>query len=467
MHLRRATFWFTAIWMTCCCGMARCEVPPPDEFASGRSSVVFSVGGAYRDITPEHAMPNYNGDRLEPDKNATPLRVQAIVLDDGKTRVAVLSVDCTFLGRMEVGRIRDALRQRFGLAPEHVCIAATHTHASPATTASFLTGALPEPAYIDLLVEKSREAIEQAMSRLQPARVVAASIDAPPIGFCRRRIDPNGQVYMTGSEPKSDSPLPAENPIDERMQYAVFEDMARRPLAIAFNVACHNNMVSRVFSADMFGRAGDELRAKLGDVATVMLAAPCGDVFHRNPGGKSTYANDRLTGRAIADTILASYKSQPRMDGGPIVVRSVVRQIPDRPYDAAEFVYDNGRGSDLRAHEHFRRRYAPEEVAVREKGDSQCDVEFQAIAFGEVAIVTNPAELFSIYGVKVKQASPFEVTFVSSLTNGYCGYVPTVEAFRHGGYETYRTVYTSRLAKDAGDRILQESIDLLRAVHEN
>jgi hypothetical protein len=57
------------------------------------------------------------------------------------------------------------------------------------------------------------------------------------------------------------------------------------------------------------------------------------------------------------------------------------------------------------------------------------------------------------------------VTFVASLTNGYCGYVPTMEAFQHGGYETYRTVHTSRLAKDAGERILRESIDLLRTVH--
>jgi hypothetical protein len=467
MHVARVTFCFAAVWMACCSGMARCEGPPPGKSANGSSSVVFSVGGAYRDITPERAMPNYNGDRLEPDKGATPLCVQAVVLDDGMARVAVLSVDCTFLGRTEIGRIREALRQRFGLAPEHICIAATHTHAAPATTASFLTGELPEPAYVNLLIEKSQEAVEQSISGLQPARVVAASIDAPPIGFCRRRVDPNGQVYMTGSEPKSDSPLPAENPIDERMQYVVFEDMAGRPLAVACNVACHNNMVSRVFSADMFGRAGDELRAKLGDVATVILAAPCGDVSPRKPDGRSTYASDRLAGRAIADTIFTSYKSQPRTCGGPIVVQSVVRQIPDRPYDAAEFIYDNGRGLDAGAREHFRRRYVPEEVAVREKGATQCDVELQVIAFGEVAIVTNPAELFSIYGVKIKQASPFKVTFVSSLTNGYCGYVPTVDAFAHGGYETYRTVYTSRLAKDAGDRILQESIDLLHAAQRN
>ena len=129
-------------------------------------------------------------------------------------------------------------------------------------------------------------------------------------------------------------------------------------------------------------------------------------------------------------------------------------------------MYDNGRGSSAAARESFEHRYGPEKTAVRERGDTTCDVEIQAIAFGDIAIVTNPAELFSIYSVKIKEASPFRVTFVSELSNGYCGYVPTPDAFPHGGYETYRTVYTARLAKDGGDRIMQESIDLLRKTHE-
>jgi hypothetical protein len=270
---------------------------------------------------------------------------------------------------------------------------------------------------------------------------------------------------MTGTEPKSASPMAAENPIDRRMQYAVFENFEGRPLAAALNFACHNNMVSQVFSADMFGRAGDELRSRLGDIATVLLAAPCGDVGFRKLGGQRTFPDDRAAGRAIAEAILSSYASRARTEGGRIKVRSVVRQFADRPYDPAEFVYDNGRGSSAAAHERFQHRYAPEEAAVRRNGTTQCDVEFQAIVFGDVAFITNPAELFSIYGIKIKEASPYNVTFVASLTNGYCGYVPTIEAFQHGGYETYRTVYTSRLSKNSGDLILRESIALLSAVH--
>jgi hypothetical protein len=410
-------------------------------------------------------MPNYNGEHLERDENATPLRIHAIVLSDGTTRAAIISVDCTFLGRVEVTRMRGVLQQRVGLKPDHVCIAATHTHAAPATTASFLAGELPDPRYIELLVSRTAEVVEQALSRLEPAHVVAASIDAPPIGVCRRRVGPNGQVYMTGTEPKSASPLAAENPIDRRMQYVVFENVEGRPLAAALNFACHNNMVSQVFSADMFGRAGDELRSKLGDIATVLLAAPCGDVGFRKPGGQRTYPDDRAAGRAIAEAILSSYDARARKEGGRIKVRSVVRQFADRPCDPAEFVYDNGRGSSAAAHERFQHRYAPEEAAVRRNGTTQCDVEFQAIAFGDVAFISNPAELFSVYGIKIKEASPYQVTFVASLTNGYCGYVPTMEAFEHGGYETYRTVYTSRLRKNSGDLILRESIALLSAVH--
>ena len=53
------------------------------------------------------------------------------------------------------------------------------------------------------------------------------------------------------------------------------------------------------------------------------------------------------------------------------------------------------------------------------------------------------------------------MTLVSELTNGYCGYVPIEEAFAQRGYETHRTVYTSRLAKDGGRRIAEASVEML------
>jgi hypothetical protein len=53
------------------------------------------------------------------------------------------------------------------------------------------------------------------------------------------------------------------------------------------------------------------------------------------------------------------------------------------------------------------------------------------------------------------------VTLISELTNGYCGYVPTEKGFEEQGYEAHRTVYTSRLEKEGGRRIVEASMRTL------
>jgi hypothetical protein len=90
-------------------------------------------------------------------------------------------------------------------------------------------------------------------------------------------------------------------------------------------------------------------------------------------------------------------------------------------------------------------------------------VEIAALALGDAAIVSNPAELFVEFGMEIRRRSPFHTTLVAELANGYCGYVPTKAAFERGGYETHRTVYTSRLVKDAGQRIVDASLARLWA----
>ena len=83
------------------------------------------------------------------------------------------------------------------------------------------------------------------------------------------------------------------------------------------------------------------------------------------------------------------------------------------------------------------------------------------ISFGDVAIVTNPAELFVEFGIEIKDRSPFDVTLVAELSNGYCGYVGPEHAFDQQGYEVHRSVYTCRLAKESGRRITDTSVQML------
>ena len=95
------------------------------------------------------------------------------------------------------------------------------------------------------------------------------------------------------------------------------------------------------------------------------------------------------------------------------------------------------------------------------RGATVCPVEIQALSFGDTVLCTNPAELFVVFGIEIRKRSPFRVTLVSELTNGYCGYVGTEEAFDQQGYETHRTVYTCRLAKTAGRQLTETSVAML------
>ena len=89
------------------------------------------------------------------------------------------------------------------------------------------------------------------------------------------------------------------------------------------------------------------------------------------------------------------------------------------------------------------------------------EIEIQVITLGDVAIVAFPVELFSDFGRRVKAESPFPDTFIATLANGWHGYAPTLEAFARGGYEP-RFAYPSRLAPEAGERMTEAALELLR-----
>jgi hypothetical protein len=63
-------------------------------------------------------------------------------------------------------------------------------------------------------------------------------------------------------------------------------------------------------------------------------------------------------------------------------------------------------------------------------------LEIQALRLGPAALLGIPAEVFAQIGLDVEGGSPFPLTAVVELANGWEGYLPTREAFAEGGYET-------------------------------
>jgi len=179
------------------------------------------VGVARRDITPDLAAfdswTDHDGNsRFEPDQGDTwvdrngngdfdfvwlggfhsnrpaqgvndPLWTRALAFRHHDVTVVLVSIDCVGLTHERFIKLRRSIdHARHGIT--HILCSSTHTHNSPDTMGIWsyrpVFGRFDE-GYVDLILDRTREAILEAVASLQPADTVIASerIEAP--GFVR------------------------------------------------------------------------------------------------------------------------------------------------------------------------------------------------------------------------------------------------------------------------------------------
>lgn len=99
-----------------------------------------------------------------------PLWARCMVIDDGKTRVAMVALDIIGLGHNEVIKIRERLAAQAGIT--YAIITSTHVHEGPDTIGLwgenyFSSGVNPD--YMETVRRRTVQAIETAAANLRPA----------------------------------------------------------------------------------------------------------------------------------------------------------------------------------------------------------------------------------------------------------------------------------------------------------
>jgi hypothetical protein len=104
-----------------------------------------------------------------------PIWARAMVIDDGKSRVAIMSLDIIGFGNDDVIRVRKILKPAAGIT--YAMIGSTHVHEAPDMLGIWGPGDYKSglnPAYSTMVIEKAAQAIEQAVASLRPAHLVFA-----------------------------------------------------------------------------------------------------------------------------------------------------------------------------------------------------------------------------------------------------------------------------------------------------
>ena len=88
--------------------------------------------------------------------------------------------------------------------------------------------------------------------------------------------------------------------------------------------------------------------------------------------------------------------------------------------------------------------------------------EIHIIKFGDIAIATNPFELFLNYGNKIRARSKAKQTFLIQLSCGADGYLPTEKAEKGSHYSAY--VSSGSTGHEGGDLLVRETLERINSM---
>ncbi len=385
-----------------------------------------------------------------------PLYAKALVLDNGATQVALVTVDVLGLPRTFVATTRTVIAAQSDIPAANVLIACSHTHAGPATL--YLQGCGEvDPVYLRALQERIVNVTVQAWANRQPARF--------GIG--------HGQV--------TDGVHNRRNPgavIDPDLGIVRVDTGDGRPLAVLLNYACHPTCVTgenQLLSAEYCGYATARIQ-QTTDAITLFFTGAIGDV---GPSRRGWDVLEQI-GNAVAEEALRVLPTIAMTQWQTLTSTSCDLALPLQPLptiaDLAAFVAEQQRL--LADPARMQQPYQPQIIGAMlnwtaatlttvtaPAAPTTVTTELQVIHAGELTLVSAPGELFVELGLAVKAGAPTGHCFLCGFGNDNIGYIPTPHAYPQGGYEiadAYKYYgYPAALAPEAGQHYVATALQLL------
>ena len=395
-----------------------------EDSQDGRFPVTSNLraGVAKVDITPDVSQGlDVVGHRRKVFKVRDPLRAGVLVLDDGETKAAIVTLDTIGAWDEMVALARERIQQLTDIPAGNIMVTASHNHSGP--------GFDRESVWGRDLIDKLGAAAKNATGTM---RLVSIGYDEDRIGFgINRRKVIDGRAVVR---------LNPEGPNDPRVKVLRFDDgTSLTPLVVVMHAVCHPCFFTwgdkgttpypngyPKLSADFPGEAQSFVEMVYGDKTSSLFLQGCaGDIRPNLPGYPYRCADE-------ADIQWAG------RDLGSAVVRSLARGV------TREQLKDRS--------SYYAIRVASTKVSLPGK-QGRVTAELMAMKIGPYLLLTMPGEPMVEYGFRLEQAiEDRAIPIIVGYANGNIGYIATADAYEVGGYEPN----TSKLLPEAENIILDE-----------
>lgn len=409
--------------------------------APDQQGFAFRVGAGAAEITPplDVGILMSSGRQLsEPFEGVRlPLYAKAVVVENPRRRIALVSLDLLGLAGEAVGGMPGFRRQVVAAADgaisaDNLVLASTHTHSGPESIA--LSDLYHEDRFkkwAGYLARQIGSAVKSAAGDLRPSKLMVGACLAPDHAV-NRRIKTTRGIASARRKLPPEVVIGPEGPTDDQVRVAAFVDRSNKPLAILVNYTAHPvlEMCIKQVSPDYPGEMCLDLQRRHPGTVALFFQGACGNI--NPPTMDRNAANARKYGQHLAQLVEKTLDDLEPVEGDQLALRWQTVRLPAR-------------------------------TAAGEPETDPLLTRIGAARIGNAAFVFLPGEPFVEIGLAIRGASPWKFTAVAGYADDYIGYIPTDRAFENGGYEIGPGRW-SRLASGSEPIVRTEAIKLLKSL---
>jgi len=364
-----------------------------------------------------------------------------------------------------------------------IILSATHTHTAPVLEEGIYgipkDGVMQPTEYVAFFTDRVSDAIVRAWKARQPGQV-AWGLGHAVVGQNRRAVYANGTAVMYGDTTRPDFRR-FEGCEDHGVEVLFFWNQQKELQAVAVNLACTTQEVEglNVVHADFWHQARNKLKERFsanlnilpwvsasGDQSPHLMYRKASEERMRQLRGTSRL--DDIAKRIDA-AVEEAYAGAAKEIHADVPFRHVVetmqlpvRKITEENVEVARKAIAEAeqRGDKTSSHKAWYGRVL--ERYEQQKTNPLHDVEVHVLRLGDVAICTNPFELYLDYGIQMKAKSKALQTFVIQLAAGPASYLPTEQAVQGGGYSA--EPFSNAVCPEGGQVLTDRTLELINAM---
>ena len=454
------------------------------------------------------------------DEVESELYAVAMAVESNGEQMIICGVDVVSIASNLHEAVKEKVSAAIGIDKSKIITSAIHTHTSylydrggGINAKSYLQKKLPDDMkYVPLVSgEKGMEparALQVLINGISEACINAWNNRAPAyyknafgrvaVGMCRRVCYDDGSAKMWGDTNHANFTA-LEGGNDSGMELIFTYDENKKLKGIVANIACPSQVVEHrsFISSDYWGKVRENIKKKYGDdVAVLGLCSAAGDQCPRdmirwvNPETpiddpnikRESYIERRadpsmfdisglrLVGKRISNEIISVFEElDGSLESEAVLIHETLDvTMPLRKVTIAEYNHAKEKIDDFIAKNRGKKISFEENAALhvysgtitryeKQKTESTYHDEIHIVRFGDIAIATNPYELFLDYGNQIRARSLAKQTILIQLSCGSRGYLPTEKAEKGSHYSAY--VSSGHTGHEGGNLLVATTLD--------